>query len=294
MAPEQDGRLCLLFPGQGAREVHRATQWLRDSPLLQLALTEAGLTAAELDAKAGRALERTEVLQPVLTAVSLAVHAQLPRLQPALLLGHSLGEVAALAAAGVLSPEDAVRLAARRGALMAREASTHPGGLVAFDSEAAAQRALDAIPGLQLAARNAPDEVVLSGTADALAKVRGGRRVPVSGPWHHAAMAGAVEAFRGELSRFAAHPPQPGNSILRNADGEPGLALSALADQLTAPVEFTRCLGMARARGVDTFVTVGPGLVLRGLVRKNLGASMRVLTTEDAADLQRTVVEVAA
>lgn len=230
------------------------------------------------------------MLQPVLTALALTVHARLlaAGLRPALLLGHSLGELPALAAAGVLTDEEAVTLAARRGALMAREAATHPGGLLAFPSDAAAHAALG--PGLQVAARNAPDEVVLSGADEALARTRGGRRVAVSGPWHHAAMAGAVDEFRAAL---AAVPSRPATvDVLRNADGEPGLTLEGLAAQLTAPVEFTRCLATARARGIDTFLTVGPGLVLRGLVRKNLGASVRVLTTEDERDLQRTLAAV--
>lgn len=100
-------------------------------------------------------------------------------------------------------------------------------------------------------------------------------------------MAGAVDEFRAALAAVPGRPT--GIDVLRNADGEPGLTLDALAAQLIAPVEFTRCLATARARGVDTFLTVGPGLVLRGLVRKNLGTSVRVLTTEDERDLQRTL-----
>lgn len=267
--------------------MHAATRWLRAHPLLELAVGEARLSWNELDANAGRALERTDVLQPVLTALSLAVHAALRAagVTPALLLGHSLGEVPALAAAGALSSEDAVRLAAKRGALMAREAARHPGGLIAVHSEDEAQRLLLSHPGLRLAARNAPDEVVLSGLAADLPA--SARRVPVSGPWHHDAMADAVAPFRAALDAVPHHAPLL--PCVRNLDGAPGLTVDALADQLTRPVEFTRCLSTARALGADTFVTVGPGLVLRGLVRKTLGAGVRVLTTEDAADLARTL-----
>ncbi len=184
-----------------------------------------------------------------------------------MMLGHSLGALIAFGASGVMSPEATVNLAALRGSLMAREAARNPGGLLALDSLEAANALLR--PGIQIAAINAPDEVVISGTEAALRGITG-RRIPVSGPWHHAAMSGAVEEFR---------------TALKQVDGR----LESLADHLTQPVHFSAALKSAAEQGVDTFVTIGPGLVLRGLVRKNLGNSVRVLTTEDASDLERTL-----
>lgn len=274
-------KLAFLFPGQGARNVLGALQFARTLSLPLPFRGEGVPSLSEVEARGGRALERTEVLQPVLTAISLSIHAALVHagVKPALALGHSLGELAAFAAAGVFSPEDAVRLAAIRGALMAREAAKHPGGLLAMPSLEAANAVLH--HGLQLAAINAPDEVVVSGPEAALRRA-GGKRVPVSGAWHSEAMAGAVEEFRSLL-------PLP-------ATGETGLLLRAadprtLADDLVNPVYFSAALHAAVARGIDTFITVGPGLVLRGLVRRNLGTTVKVLTTEDAADFDRTVVE---
>lgn len=271
--------IAFLFPGQGARNVLSGVRLARALPwgpkLLELA------TTVELEAEAGRALERTEVLQPVLVAVCLAIHHELSPSpceagkgwgEGPMRLGHSLGQLTAFAATGAISPEDAVKLAAVRGALMAREAAKHPGGLIALDSLEAANAALR--PGIQLAAVNAPNEVVISGTQAALRGVVG-HRVPVSGPWHSAAMAGAVEEFRSALKEVECEPPRA------HFDG--------LADQLTQPVQFSAALKSAVEQGVDTFVTVGPGAVLRGLVRKNLGNLVRVLTTEDANDFERTV-----
>ncbi len=289
--------LAFVFPGQGARDVLAAAEQAAATPLgaslLQRAVTAAGLDLPALRAQAGRALERTGVLQPVLVAVSLATRARLKAagVTPSLCLGHSLGELSAWAAAGAFTAEQAVDLAAARGAAMEQAAKATPGGLLALPSLEAAQRALVAVEGLDLAAVNAPDEVVVSGPDEALtlaARIFPGRRVPVSGPWHGRAMAPAQEGFRRAIAAVSPRPLEV--PVVRSADGR--LAdgdARALVEALTRPVQFTAGLETARARGVDTFVTVGPGHVLRGLLRKNLGAAVRVLTTEDEADLGRTL-----
>lgn len=269
-------KFAFFFPGQGARNLlaglKLARSWPGGAKLVGFAAN-----GVDLEANAGRALERTEVLQPVLTAISLAVHRAL-EVTPTLGLGHSLGELPAFAAAGVITDEAAVKLAALRGQLMAREAAAHPGGLMAL-------RSLEEAKGLQLAAINAPDEVIVSGTEAALRRLRG-TRVPVSGPWHSEAMQGAVEEFRTALRAL---DPQPAEfPLIRNLDGALSHSLDTLADQLTRPVHFVAALNTAVAQGIDTFVTIGPGAVLRGLLRRNLGATVRILTTEDAHDFERT------
>jgi acyl transferase domain-containing protein len=125
---------------------------------------------------------------------------------------------------------------------------------------------------------------VVSGPEDAIKKLRG-TRVPVAGAWHSEAMRGAIEEFRSALGAGAA-PKVP---VISTLDGELNHPLSALADQLVKPVQFVRALQTAVEKGVTTFVTVGPGTVLRGLIRKNLGTSVQILTTEDSADLARTI-----
>jgi [acyl-carrier-protein] S-malonyltransferase len=294
-------KACFLFPGQGARNVlagvKLAGSWPEGAQLLAQALAAVKLSAAELEAQAGRALERTDVLQPVLAATCLAIHGALLRagIKPSVVLGHSLGELPAFAAAGVLTAEATVKLAALRGALMAREAAAHPGGLIAVSPDKLPELSPSPPRGrgsgrgltLQLAAFNAPDEVVLCGPEEALRTVAGGRRVPVSGPWHGDSMAGAVDEFRAALEALA--PSKPTVPLVRNLDGALADSLDTLADQLTRPVQFISALETVRAQGVDVFVTVGPGAVLRGLVRKNLGTTVRVLTTEDAADFERTL-----
>lgn len=281
-------KVAFLFPGQGARNLLAglalARSWPQGAKLVELAAN-----GVDLEANAGRAFERTEVLQPVLTAISLAVYQALEvttvslspageRASAAVILGHSLGELPAFAAAGVITDEAAVKLAALRGQLMAREAAKHPGGLIAL-------RSLEEAKGHQLAAINAPDEVIVSGTEAALRGLRG-TRVPVSGPWHSQAMQGAVDEFRAALRALE---PQPAKfPLIRNLDGALGHSLDTLADQLTRPVHFVAALNTAVAQGIDTFVTIGPGAVLRGLLRRNLGTTVRILTTEDAHDFDRT------
>jgi [acyl-carrier-protein] S-malonyltransferase len=281
-------RLAFLFPGQGARNLVAglalARSWPEGRALVSLAAEAANLTDLELDANGGRALERTEVLQPVLVAIALSVHHALARagIRPTLVLGHSLGEVAAFAAGGCLGDEAAVKLAAKRGALMAREAEKHPGGLLALPSSDAAHRALALAPALTLAALNAPDEVLIGGPDEALLLVTAqmpGRRVPVAGAWHTDAMKGAVAELREELTRIEAREAKV--RVMGTVDGLP--------DALCKPVRFTETLAKAWSQGLDGFVTVGPGAVMRGLLRKNLSSSVKVFTTEDAHDFERTV-----
>lgn len=281
-------RLGFLFPGQGARNLLAglalARSWPHGAELISLAARSAGVTEPELELHGGRALERTEVLQPVLVAIALAVHRACARagVQPAVVLGHSLGELAAFAAADVISDEGAVTVAALRGALMAREAAKAPGGLLALPSTDAANRALALAPQLSLAALNAPDEVVIGGPDEALRVVTAqmpGRRVPVAGAWHTGAMAGAVEELRAALEKLA--PRASSTPVIGRFD--------ALPEALCRPVRFTEALAKAWAHGLDAFITIGPGAVMRGLLRKNLGGTVRVFTTEDAADFGRTL-----
>lgn len=266
---------AFLLPGQGARNVLEAATWHRDEALLHHGLAEARLTFDELNAHAGRALERTEVLQPVLTALALIIAQRLPA-KPDAVLGHSLGEVAAASVAGAFDARAAISLAAERGRLMAREAAKNPGGLIALATNSAP-------PGLELAAINAPDEFVFGG---AVAQLGAHKRIPVSGAWHTSAMRGAVSEFSATL-RAASKPLTI--PLIRNSDGAATNDVSSLGEQLATTVHFTRALETLVERGVTEVICIGPGLVMRGLVRKNLGTRMKVFTTEDADDLARTI-----
>ena len=296
--------VALLFPGQAPRNLLAALEATAREPagraLLEHAAAAAQVPLARLVERGGRALDRTEILQPALTAVALhaARALELEGVTPIAVAGHSLGELAAWSAAGAVSAEDAVDLAALRGRLMAREAARSPGSLLALldGSDAAVHRALAAgLPhgALAVAAWNAPDEVVLTGAPAALAAaafVVPARPLPVEGAWHSPAMTDAVSELRAALHAAPRRPLVC--PLIANRDGFSAAEdriPDLLAEQLTHPIHWTRTLATLTNLGVTDYVTVGPGAVLRGLVRKCLGASTRVHCTEDAADRRRTL-----
>jgi [acyl-carrier-protein] S-malonyltransferase len=260
-------RIALLFPGQGMEGTPRGPD--------------------------GRWLTRTDEIQPWLVAESLRVAARLDKagVRAVAVAGHSVGELAAWAAAGGLSFGVAVEIAAARGALMAREAEAHPGRMLALDGDAPV-----CPPGAVIACRNAPQKWVLSGSRDALASLQrapGARWLAVTGAWHSPLMAGALDELRTLLQRVPATPTH--TRWLSNRDGRAARDAdipTLIAEQLVHPVDWAATMRTLDELAVTDYVTVGPGRILRGLVRANLGARTRVHTTEDDADFARTLAAV--
>lgn len=249
--------------------------------------------------RGGPQLERTDVLQPVLVAIGLAVASRLAEagIRPALVAGHSVGELAALAAAGATSCEDAIGIAAARGRLMAREAARRPGGMLALlEATASGVEAAVALGSrhgvLGLAAVNAPDQYVLAGEIPCLEAVAAefpSRRLPVAGAWHCNLMEGALPDLLGELRALRIGPLHA--TFVANRTGRPMDAsddvCSILAGQLVRPVQWVESLATLESLGVTDVITVGPGRILRGLIRKNLGTRVRVHLTD--VDLEQTI-----
>ncbi|MDI1431679.1 ACP S-malonyltransferase [Polyangium sorediatum] len=311
--------VAFLFPGQGAKGLVAAVQFAESEPrgkeLLERAAAAADFAPSELLVKGGRALERTEIQQPVLTAVALFVHAELlaAGIKPDVVAGHSLGELPAWAATGAITPEDAIAIAALRGRLMAREAERHPGAMFVFSEpstersevflKGTLQRAATR-PGIHVAASNAPGEVVLSGDENAIRSMirtlgdalgidlwRHARRLPVSGAWHSESMKDAVPDLEAALTlarRGTMQVPMVLNATGKRAEDE-ALVPRLLAGQLVHTVRWTDVMATLKDEGVTDFVTIAPGAVLRSLVRTNLGTEARVHATENANDMQRTV-----
>ncbi len=232
------------------------------------------------------ALRASEHLQPTLVAIQLATVAVLAQagIQPDVVAGHSLGELSAVAASGALEPVRAVGLAALRGRLMSDAARRHPGGMIALEHACE-------LPGLELAAHNAADAWVMTGAnvdiEAALATVRA-TRLPVAGPWHSRYMADAEVHFTRALSDVPFSRPQV--PVIANRDGTARDDWrELLAGQLTRSIAWVAVLEALRVDAVETIVTVGPGKVMRGLVRRTLGDGVRVLGTEDERDLARTI-----
>jgi [acyl-carrier-protein] S-malonyltransferase len=245
--------------------------------------------------------------------------------------GHSLGELAAWAAGGHVAAVDAIAVAALRGRVMAREASRHPGGMVAVrgrdaepartqrarsvglpaeavESASEARAALEpqdrvqhgvlaralaagrARGSLVLAAENAPDERVVSGTEPALAAVLAAvpsARLPVAGAWHSPAMAGVVDELAAALAAVPARKPRA--LLVSNRTGAPAAPVDVpalLAGQLVHPVRWVSVLETLRALGTTRYIVVGPGKLMRGLVRRTLG-DVPVHIVESMRDIAR-------
>lgn len=234
-------------------------------------------------------LLETHNAQPAILVHSLAALAVLrPRLGPiACAAGHSLGEFSAHAAAGTLQFEDAVIAVRRRGELMREAGRARPGAMAAILGlgEGEVRDVCRAVSGNGLvcvpANFNAPGQVVVSGDADAIDRVparareAGARRVlrlAVSGAFHSPLMAGAEEGLR-ECFRSISFGPSGFpvfSNVTAGAVRDPGLARRLLVRQLTSPVLWSQSVKSMVESGVERFVEVGPGSVLRGLSRRNV------------------------
>jgi [acyl-carrier-protein] S-malonyltransferase len=316
--------VAFVFPGQGSQSVGMGK-----------ALADAYLPArqvfAEIDAALGDDLTAvmwegpadkltlTENAQPALVAVSLAAmrvleaEAGLDLAREAqFVAGHSVGEYAALAAAGSISIADAARLVRARGRAMARAVPAGAGAMAALlgvDFDAAAVIAAEAAQGqvCQAANDNGGGQVVISGDkaaverAVAIAKDKGVRRammLPVSGPFHSALMQPAADVMRDALARVAIKPPVVPlvANVLAAPTSDPGEIARGLVAQVTGTVRWRESVAFMAAAGVAVFYEVGAGKVLSGLVKRIAdGASgITIGTPEEVVAFQTARAEAAA
>jgi [acyl-carrier-protein] S-malonyltransferase len=228
----------------------------------------------------------TENTQPAIVAVSTAACRLLQSrgFRPAFVAGHSVGEYSANVAAGVFDFQDGVRIVRRRGRYMQEAVPVGEGGMAAIlglDAATVAQACAEAANGdiVSPANLNGGGQVVIAGTRDAVkragerAKALGARRVvplPVSAPFHCALMKPAEDRLAPELRALSIHDPRA--PVVANVDAEPkrdgSSAIEALVRQVSAPVQWESVVGRLASEGVTTYVEVGPGNVLSGLVRK--------------------------
>jgi len=255
-------------------------------------------TFAEADAALGEPLSTTifegpedrltltENTQPAILAVSIAASRLLASrgLTPAFVAGHSLGEYSANVAAGTFSFADALRLVRHRGRYMQEAVPAGEGAMAAIlglDAAAVARACADAARGevVSVANLNGAGQVVIAGARAAVAragdraKALGAKRVvalPVSAPFHCALMQPAEARLAPELR--ALHTETPRVPIVANVDAglkrEPRAAIEALVQQVSSPVRWEAVVTRLASEGVTTYVEVGPGTVLSGLVRK--------------------------
>ena len=252
-------------------------------------------------------LRRTENTQPAILTVSVALHRVLKSrgMSPGWVAGHSLGEYSALVAAGVLDVGTAARLVHGRGCYMQEAVPAGEGAMAAIlglDS-ALVEELCDAssIEGVvEVANLNAPGQVVVAGHRDsvgdvvAAAKESGARRaimLNVSAPFHCSLMQPAAERLQVDLR--AVEFANPATPVVCNVDAVPvadgAAARDALERQVTRPVRWSETLEFLAAQGVDTFVEVGPGRVLSGLVKRTLGGDVAIYGVDEFEEIDAVV-----
>ncbi|MBY8858586.1 ACP S-malonyltransferase [Nocardia sp. CA2R105] len=279
--------IALFAPGQGSQTPGMLAPWLdlpgaRDH--LELWSKAAGLDLVQLGTTAtAEEITDTAVTQPLVVAAALLAYAEIPQnvLPPATIVaGHSVGELAAAAVAGVISPDDAVMLAAIRGAEMAKACALEPTGMSAVlggDEAAVLARLaeLDLVP----ANRNAVGQIVAAGRLDALAELAANppekarvRALPVAGAFHTAFMAPAQDAVAKAIAQIS--PGEPTRTLLSNFDGKPVTsgkdAVDKLAAQVTRPVRWDLCTETVRAAGVSGVAELPPAGTLVGIAKREL------------------------
>lgn len=295
--------VALLCPGQGAQRVGMGKDLAERFPaareVFELIDDALGLALSRLMRDGPEAdLTLTHNAQPAILAHSLAVFAVVrASVKPLVAAGHSLGEYAAYAAADALSVADAARLVRRRGELMLAAGKERPGtmaavlGLAAEQVEAACRDATGsgeqgtAVP----ANINAPDQVVISGDPAAVelagerCKALGAKRVTplkVSGAFHSPLMQPARRGLEGELARVIFRDPR--FPVVPNVNARPvreaAVARRLLGEQLTSPVRWVDCMRAAAETGGEgvTFLEIGPGTVLAGLLRRVVPGAVSV------------------
>ncbi len=231
-------------------------------------------------------LTLTENTQPAILTVSIAAHRLLASkgVEPAFVAGHSLGEYSAHVAAGTMTFAEALKIVRRRGRYMQEAVPVGTGAMAAIlglDAEQVAQACAEAAQGevVSPANLNGAGQVVIAGAQAAVArageraKAAGAKRViplPVSAPFHCALMKPAEERLAPELRAVAAQDPRV--PVIANVDAEPKrsaqAAIDALVAQVSSPVRWEAVVRRLASEGVTTYVEVGPGTVLSGLVRK--------------------------
>ena len=303
-------KIAFVFPGQGSQKVGMGRSFSEQFALAKSLFDQAnqilGFDLEKLCFEGPEeTLKQTENAQPALFAVSVIAWSCLQSKwdgQPSVVAGHSVGEYAALVAAGVLTFSDGLKLVRKRGELMAIEAKRRPGsmtailGLEAKDAlEACMQAKLELNSLVTVANYNGGGQIVISGETRAvdraaeIAKEKGAKKViplPVSGGFHSPLMVAAGDALYEQLKQTTMRIPQIPIVINVTADyaRHPDDLLGGLTMQVSRSVRWEESMQRLLADGIDTFIELGSGDVLGGLMRR-IDKSARTISVSDSRTL---------
>lgn len=303
-------KIAFIFPGQGAQttgmgqDFYQETETGREmfekaSELLGFSMTDLCFDPAQTDR-----LNITEYTQPAMVTASLAmmrVFMERTGIRPDVAAGLSLGEYPAMAAAGVMSDEDAIRTVRQRGILMQGEVPVGQGAMsavLAMDAEKI-EEVIAPIEGVQIANYNCPGQIVITGekaavdaAAAACSEAGAKRCVPlkVSGPFHSAMLKGAGEKLADALESVEIHDIKVPYITNVTADyvKSPADVKDYLTQQVSSSVRWQQTIERLIADGADEFVEIGPGRSLSGFMRK-INRDVKVVNIDKLEDFEKYV-----
>lgn len=307
------GGVAFLFAGQGAQHPAMGVDLIEASPaaaeVFAIADEVRPGTSEQCRSASKEELSQTENTQPCVFVHDLAAAAALRErgVVPAACAGFSLGEVAALTFAGAFDTRVGFELVCERAALMAAAAERHPGGMravIKLDAAQVENLAKQAGEDCWPVNYNSPQQTVVAGPPEALqeldvlVKEAGGRamKVAVSGAFHSPYMAEATEGLATYIQ--AGHAPSPllipvmANMTAAPYPADPQAASEVLANQVSHAVRWVDTLHALQDQGIDTFIEVGPGKTLSGLVKRTL-SDVRVYSCETAEQVAAIADELA-
>ena len=298
------GKTAFMFPGQGAQYVGMGKDFYEQIPvckeMFELAGKASGLDVVSLCFEENEQINITEYTQIAMLAAEVAMLKAVEEkgIKPDVTAGLSLGEYGALAASGVMTPEDVFKIVRKRGIYM-QEAVPNGGAMVAvlgLDTEVI-EKICEETPGtVTIANYNCPGQIVITGEEEAVQTATGKlgeagakRCVPlkVSGPFHSPMLVGAGKKLAGELETVEIHEIQipyianvTADYVKKTEDVKP-----LLEKQVSSSVKWQQTIERMLADGVDTFIEIGPGKTLSGFMRK-INRDVKVLNVEKVEDLE--------